>query len=93
MTEVNAFILQNAFLFDQQDQDLSNQYMHYLKELTQIVQQYADDIPQLKYGWEITAPLDMEAIQEFETEQQEVVAQVNAIRDQILQKCKSKISA
>jgi hypothetical protein len=90
--EINTYISQKAILLDDEDQKLANQYMYVLRQVTQLVEKYAADIPQLKYGWEITAPINMGLIQEFQTEEQKIVVRMNSIRKNILAKCKAIVA-
>ena len=89
---VNEFILGSALYLDDEDYELANQYMTYLKQVEELVKKYSDEIPQLRRGWHSTEKIIPKAIQQFETEEQQIVNQMNETRNQILTKCKSIVT-
>ncbi|NJR12966.1 hypothetical protein HC776_03740 [bacterium] len=88
ITQVNSFLIKNALYLDEQDQNLARTYLTSLKALTEIVNKYRDDVPQLAAGWDSTATFSTSMVQQFQQEEKAVVEALEGTRQQILDKCR-----
>ncbi|MFZ4814294.1 MAG: hypothetical protein ACOYL5_07155 [Phototrophicaceae bacterium] len=88
MTTINEYLMKNDLYLDDEDRALSRRYVVALKKVTELVEKYADEIPQLKAGWAITAPLIPKKIAQFQEEETALITTLNDVREQILIKCR-----